>query len=139
MYWVVHPFRPRDFPRPLRCSSGFALGTSLGPREISRSSGMYNSIHPSSRQCTDTLYNFVIIFLIILPLCFLQQKTIYYTFICFTLSWFFSCPHIHSPDISKLSLFSLICVIHSCIAGKVVIRPLSTPPLTSSSSYSPSL
>ena len=55
MYWVVHPLRPQDFPWPSRCPSGFALGTSLGPREISRSSGMYNPIHPSSRQCTDTL------------------------------------------------------------------------------------
>ena len=54
MYWVAHPLRPRDFPRPSRCPSGFALGTSLGPREISWSSGMYNPIHPSSRQCTDT-------------------------------------------------------------------------------------
>ena len=30
--------------RPSRCPSGFALGTSLGPREISWSSGMYNPI-----------------------------------------------------------------------------------------------
>ena len=39
MNWVVHPLRPRDFPRPSRCPSGFALGTSLGPREISRAEG----------------------------------------------------------------------------------------------------
>ena len=39
MYWVVHPLQPRDFPRPSRCPSGFALGTSLRPREISRASG----------------------------------------------------------------------------------------------------
>ena len=37
------------------CPSGFALGTSLGPREISWSSGMYNPIHPSSRQSTYTI------------------------------------------------------------------------------------
>ena len=54
MNWVVHPLRPQDFPRPSRCPSGFALGTSLGPQEISWSSGMYNPIHPSSRQCMDT-------------------------------------------------------------------------------------
>ena len=51
--WVVHPLRPRDFPRHSRCPSGFALGTFLGPREISWSLGMYNPIHPSSQQCTD--------------------------------------------------------------------------------------
>ena len=52
MNWAVHPLRPRDFPRPL----GFALETSRGPREISWSLGMYNPIHPSSQQCTDTLH-----------------------------------------------------------------------------------
>ena len=31
-------------------------GTSRGPREISWSLGMYNPIHPSSRQCTDTMH-----------------------------------------------------------------------------------
>ena len=41
MYWeyIVHPLQPRDFPRPSRCPSGFALGTALGPREISWSGG----------------------------------------------------------------------------------------------------
>ena len=29
MYWVVHPWRPRDFPRPERCPKGEAWGTSL--------------------------------------------------------------------------------------------------------------
>ena len=44
MYWGVHPRRPRDFPRPERCPDpeGKARGTSRGPREISRSEGMYN-------------------------------------------------------------------------------------------------
>ena len=32
-----------------------ALWTFLRPRQISWSSGMYNPIHPSSRQCTDTI------------------------------------------------------------------------------------
>ena len=40
--WVVHPLWPLDFPRPSRCPLGFALETSLGAREISWSSGMYN-------------------------------------------------------------------------------------------------
>ena len=35
-YWEIHPFSRRDFPRPSRCSLGWALGTSLGSREISR-------------------------------------------------------------------------------------------------------
>ena len=30
MYWVVHPLRPRDFPRPMIFHSGFTLGKSLG-------------------------------------------------------------------------------------------------------------
>ena len=34
MYWVEHPLRPRDFPRPSRCPSGHlsGLGKSLGRR-----------------------------------------------------------------------------------------------------------
>ena len=55
--WVAHPLRPQDFPRPSSCPSGFALGTSLGPREISWSLGMYNPIRPSSRECTLYRYN----------------------------------------------------------------------------------
>ena len=51
IHLVVHPLRDQDFPQP----SGFALGTSLRPREISWSSGMYNRMHPSSWQCTDTI------------------------------------------------------------------------------------
>ena len=30
MYWVVHPRRPRDFPRTERCPKGKARGTSQG-------------------------------------------------------------------------------------------------------------
>ena len=37
--WVVHPLRPQVFHPPSRCPSGFVLGTSLWPREISWSSG----------------------------------------------------------------------------------------------------
>ena len=47
--------RPRDFPRPSRFPSGFVLGKSLGLREISWSSGMYNPLCLSSPQCTDTI------------------------------------------------------------------------------------
>ena len=57
--WVVHPRRPRDFPRPERCPEGEARGTSRGPREISRSEGMYNLIHPDSRQCTAILSSLI--------------------------------------------------------------------------------
>ena len=42
MYWVVHPRRPRDFPR-----------------EISRSEGLYNPMHPDSRQCTAILSSLI--------------------------------------------------------------------------------
>ena len=55
MYWVVHPRRPRDFPRPERCPEGEARG----PREILRSEGMYNPIHPDSRQCTAILSSLI--------------------------------------------------------------------------------
>ena len=68
MHWKIHPPRPsrfpkggdfaplgpRDCPRAISRASGCkipALGKSLGPR------GVYFPIHPSSRQCTDTLYN----------------------------------------------------------------------------------
>ena len=40
---------------PSRCLSGFALGTSLGLREISWLSEMYNPLCLSSPQCTDTI------------------------------------------------------------------------------------
>ena len=46
------PLGPRDCPRAISRASGCkipALGKSLGPR------GVYFSIHPSSRQCTDTI------------------------------------------------------------------------------------
>ena len=48
------PQKPRDFPRPERCPEGFVLGTTQGPREISRLEGMYNPMHPSLMLCTDT-------------------------------------------------------------------------------------
>ena len=54
-YWVVHPRRPRDFPRPQRCPEGKARGTSRGLREISRSEEMCNPIFPDSRRCTAIL------------------------------------------------------------------------------------
>ena len=54
-YWEIHPLRPRDFPRPSRFPSGFALGKSLGSREISRASGMDFPIPPSFWWSTDTI------------------------------------------------------------------------------------
>ena len=55
--WILHPsaleislgLRPREISRASGCKI-HALGKSLGPR------GMYFPIHPSSRQCTDTIY-----------------------------------------------------------------------------------
>ena len=38
-------------------SLGLFPQTSLGPSEILRSKGMYNSIHPDSRQCMDTMFS----------------------------------------------------------------------------------
>ena len=35
---------PPDFPQPLRCPSGFALGTSLGSQEISQASNEFPKI-----------------------------------------------------------------------------------------------
>ena len=55
-YWEIHPLRPRDFPRPSRFPSGFALGKSLGSREISWASGMDFPIPPSFWWSTDTIY-----------------------------------------------------------------------------------
>ena len=54
--WILHPsaleislgLRPREISRASGCKIP-ALGKSLGPR------GMYFPIHPSSRQCTDTI------------------------------------------------------------------------------------
>ena len=54
--WILHPsaleislgLRPREISRASGCKIP-ALGKSLGPR------GMYFPIHPSSRQCTDTV------------------------------------------------------------------------------------
>ena len=54
--WILHPsaleislgLRPREISRASGCKI-HALGKSLGPR------GMYFPIHPSSRQCTDTM------------------------------------------------------------------------------------
>ena len=54
--WEIHPLRPRDFPRPSRFPSGFALGKSLGSREISWASGMDFPIPPSFWWSTDTFY-----------------------------------------------------------------------------------
>ena len=45
----------QDFPRPSRFPSGFALGKSLGSREIFRASGMDFPIPPSSWWSTDTI------------------------------------------------------------------------------------
>ena len=55
--WILHPsaleislgLRPREISRASGCKI-LALGKSLGPR------GMYFPIHPSSRQCTDTIH-----------------------------------------------------------------------------------
>ena len=56
--WILHPsaleislgLRPREISRASGCKIP-ALGKSLGPR------GMYFPIHPSSRQCTDTIWS----------------------------------------------------------------------------------
>ena len=42
-------------PLTSRFPSALEMSLGLRPREISRSSGMYNPIHPSSRQCTYTI------------------------------------------------------------------------------------
>ena len=55
MYWVVHPRRPRDFPRPERCPEGEAQGKSRGLREISRAEGMDFTIPPEFWWSTDIL------------------------------------------------------------------------------------
>ena len=55
-YLEIHPLRPWDFPQPSRFPSGFALGKSLGSREISRASGMDFPIPPSSWWSTDTIH-----------------------------------------------------------------------------------
>ena len=54
-YWEIHPLRPRDFPRPSRFPSGFALGKSLGSRKISWASGMDFPIPPEFWWSTDIL------------------------------------------------------------------------------------
>ena len=56
MYWVVHPFRPQDFPWPSRCPS-WASGNLLvlGGCIFQNTSTVYNTIYPTSRQCTDTI------------------------------------------------------------------------------------
>ena len=46
-YWEIHPLRPWDFPRPSRVPSGFALGKSLGSREISGRQGWISQDFPS--------------------------------------------------------------------------------------------
>ena len=53
MYWHLHLWRPRDFPRPKICPEG--RGTSWGPRDIPRADGMYNPIHPNSGSVKCTL------------------------------------------------------------------------------------
>ena len=54
-YWEIHPLRPPDFRRPSRFPSGFALGKSLGSREIFRPPGMDFPIPPSSWWSTDSI------------------------------------------------------------------------------------
>ena len=51
---VEEPDYPALCPRPSRFPSGFALGKSLGSREIFRASGMDFPIPPSSWWSTDT-------------------------------------------------------------------------------------
>ena len=58
MHWVVHPLRPRNFPWPSRCPSGFALGTSLGP----------------------IVYLFVFV-------CVFCQNLVYFTFVTIVMYW----------------------------------------------------
>ena len=54
-YWEIHPLCPRDFPRPSRFPSGFALGISFGSWEISWASGMDFPIPPLSWWRTDPI------------------------------------------------------------------------------------
>ena len=59
MYWAVQCTSPPTsrFPSAFEMSLGVFPQTSLGPSEILRSKGMYNSIHPDSRQCMDTMFS----------------------------------------------------------------------------------
>ena len=59
MYWAVQCTSPPTsrFPSAFEMSLGLFPQTSLGPSEILRSKGMYNSIHPDSRQCMDTMFS----------------------------------------------------------------------------------
>ena len=48
---VCPPSSPPDFPQPLRCPSGFALGTSLGSQEISQASNEFPKISRVLVEC----------------------------------------------------------------------------------------
>ena len=50
---------PRDVPRAKPEGHLEGQGTSRGPREISRSEGMYNPMHPDSRQYTAILSSLI--------------------------------------------------------------------------------
>ena len=72
MYFLMYTASSWDVlgctsPPALRLPSALkmSLSTSLGPREISWSSGMYNPIHPSSRQCA---YQYIMCSVYILPI-----------------------------------------------------------------------
>ena len=56
--WAVQCTSPPTsrFPSAFDMSFGLFPQTSLRPREILRSKGMYNPIYPDSRQCMDTLH-----------------------------------------------------------------------------------
>ena len=54
-YWEIHPWCPRDFPRPERFPEGEARGKSWGSREISRAEGMDFPITPEFWWRTDIL------------------------------------------------------------------------------------
>ena len=60
MYWwwgeCPYSTKTRDFPRPSRFPSGFALGKSLGSRDISWASGMDFPIPPLFWWSTDTVF-----------------------------------------------------------------------------------
>ena len=54
-YWEIHPWRPKDFPRPERFPEGEARGKSRGSREIWRAEGMDFPIPPEFWWSTDNL------------------------------------------------------------------------------------
>ena len=75
-YWEIHPLRPRDFPRNSRFPSGFALGKSLGSREISWASGMDFPIPPQFWWSTDTIPPRPFVFVTIKAINFLRGKIV---------------------------------------------------------------